>query len=93
MTIVADLIPNCPLESWLLPITRMIILVALVLSPLTALDLDHLTWGQQSNNISQIQESLDNISSQMGEELDRLKMIGEEFAELRQAKLSQSTFL
>jgi hypothetical protein len=65
----------------------MIILVALVLSPLTALDLDHLTWAQQSNDISQIQESLDNISGQMGEEVDRLKMIGEEFAELRQGQI------
>src|SRR5919106_3596022 len=65
----------------------MIILVALVLSPLTVLDLDHLTWAQQSNDISQIQESLDNISSQMGEEVDRLKMIGEEFAELRQGQI------
>ena len=65
----------------------MFILVALVLSPLTALDLDHLTWGQQSNDISQIQESLDNISSQTGEEVDHLKMIGKEFAELRQGQI------
>lgn len=61
----------------------MIILVALVLSAFTALDLNDLTWGQQSNDISRIQESLDNISSQMGEEVDHLKMISEEFAELK----------
>jgi hypothetical protein len=29
----------------------MIILVALVLSALTALDLDHLTWGQQLSEV------------------------------------------
>lgn len=65
----------------------MIILVALVLSPLTALDLDQLTRGQQSNDISQIEDSLVNISSQMSEEVDRLKMIGEEFAELKQGQI------
>jgi uncharacterized membrane protein len=65
----------------------MIILIAVVSSALTALDLDHQTWGQQSNDISQIQESLDNISSQTGEEVDHLKMIGEGFAELKQGQI------
>ena len=65
----------------------MIILVALVLSAFTALDLGDLTWGQQSNEISRVQESLDNISGQMGEEIDHLKMISEEFAELKQGQI------
>lgn len=66
----------------------MIILVGIILSGFTAsLDLDHLTWGQQSDDTSRIQESLDNISNQMGEEVDRLKTIGEEFAELRQGQI------
>lgn len=65
----------------------MIILIAVVFSALTSLDLDHPTWGQQSNDISQIQESLDNISSQTGEEVGHLKMIGKEFAELRQGQI------
>ncbi len=65
----------------------MIILIAVVFSALTALDLDHQTWGQQSNDISQIQESLDNISSQTGEEVDHLEMIGEEFAKLKQGQI------
>jgi hypothetical protein len=65
----------------------MIILIAVVFSTLTSLDLDHQTWGQQSNDISQIQESLDNLSSQTGEEVDHLKMIGKEFAELRQGQI------
>lgn len=65
----------------------MIIVGALVLSSLTALDLDHLTWGQQSNDISQIQESLDNMSNRMSEEVDHLKMMSEEFAELKQGQI------
>jgi hypothetical protein len=65
----------------------MIILIALVLSTLTALDLDHLTWGQQSNDISQIQDSLDNLSSQTSEEVDHLKIIGEDFAELKRGQI------
>jgi hypothetical protein len=65
----------------------MIILIAVVFSGLTSLDLDHQIWGQQSNDISQIQKSLDNISSQTGEEVDHLKMIGEEFAELKQGQI------
>ena len=65
----------------------MIILLAVVFSALTSLNLDHETWGQQSNDISRIQESLDNISSQTGEEVDHLKMIGKEFAELRQGQI------
>ena len=64
----------------------MIILIA-VFFRIDALDLDHQTWGQQSNDISQIQESLDNISSQTGEEVDHLKMIGEEFAKLKQGQI------
>ena len=64
----------------------MIVLVALILSAFTALDLDHQTWGQQSNDISRIQESLDNMSSKMDEEVDRLKMIHEDFAELKQGQ-------
>jgi uncharacterized membrane protein len=65
----------------------MIILVAIVLSILTALELDGLTWGQQSNNLSQIQESLDNLSSQMSEEVDQLKIIGEDFSELKRGQI------
>jgi hypothetical protein len=65
----------------------MIIFIAILLSGFTALDLDQLTWGQQSNDISQIQESLDNMSSQMGEEVDTLKMIGEQFAGLKQGQI------
>lgn len=65
----------------------MIIFVALLLSALTALDLDQLTWGQQSNDILRIQESLDNLSSQMGEEADTLKMIGDQFADLKQGQI------
>ena len=64
----------------------MIVLVALILSVFTALDLDHQTWGQQSNDISRIQESLDNLSSHVREEVDRLKMIHEDFAELKQGQ-------
>jgi hypothetical protein len=45
------------------------------------------TWGQQSNEISQIQESLDNLSSQMSEEVDRLEIIGKDFAELKQGQI------
>lgn len=62
-------------------------MIAVVFSALTSLDLDHQTWGQQSNDISQIQKSLDNISSQTGEEVGHLKMIGKEFAELRQGQI------
>ena len=62
-------------------------MVALVLSAFIALDLGDLTWGQQSNEISRVQESLDNISGQMGEEIDHLKMISEEFAELKQGQI------
>jgi hypothetical protein len=65
----------------------MIILVAVVLSLLNTLDLDHPASAQQSSDISQIQESLDNISSQTGEEVDHLKMIAEEFAELKQGQI------
>ncbi len=65
----------------------MIILVAVILYVLTALDLDHLTWGQQSNNISRIQESLGNLSSQMSEEIDLFKTIGKDFAELKQGQI------
>ena len=61
--------------------------MAVVFSVLTSLNLDHQTWGQQSNNISQIQESLDNISSQTGEEVDHLKTIAGEFAELKQGQI------
>ena len=64
----------------------MIVLVALVLSVFTALDLDHQTWGQQSNDISRIQESLDNMSNQMDEGVDRLKMINKDFADLKQGQ-------
>lgn len=65
----------------------MIILVAIVLSVLTALELDRLTWGQQSNDLSRIQESLDNLSSQMSEEVDHLKIIGEDFSELKRGQI------
>jgi hypothetical protein len=65
----------------------MIILVAIALSVLTALELDRLTWGQQSNDLSRIQESLDNLSSQMSEEVDHLKIIGEDFSELKRGQI------
>jgi len=65
----------------------MIIIAALLLSVLTALDLDQLAWGQQSNDISRIQESLDNMSSQMSEEVKTIKMIGEQFAQLKQGQI------
>jgi hypothetical protein len=65
----------------------MIILVAVILSALTALDIDLLVWGQQSNNMSRIQESLDNISSQISKEVDRLEIIGKDFAELKQGQI------
>jgi hypothetical protein len=65
----------------------MIILVAIGLSGLTALELDRLTWGQQSNDLSRIQESLDNLSSQMSEEVDHLKIIGEDFSELKRGQI------
>jgi uncharacterized membrane protein len=65
----------------------MIILVAIVLSVLTALELDSLTWGQQSNDLFRIQESLDNLSSQMSEEVDHLKNIGEDFSELKRGQI------
>jgi len=65
----------------------MIIFVALLLSMLTTLDLDQQTWGQQSNDISRIQDSLDNMSSQLGEEADTLKMIGDQFADLKQGQI------
>ena len=65
----------------------MIILIAVLFSALTSLDLDHQIWGQQSNDISQIQESLDNISSQTDEEVDHLKTIAGEFAELKQGQI------
>ena len=71
----------------MLPIVRIIILLSLVLSSLTALGLDHQTWAQQSNDMSQIQESLDNISSLMSEEIDQLKTIGKDFAELKQGQI------
>ena len=64
----------------------MIVLVALILSVFTALDLNHQTWGQQSNDISRIQESLDNMSNQMDEGVDRLKMINKDFADLKQGQ-------
>ena len=64
----------------------MIILVALILSAFTTLDLDHQTWGQQSNDISRIQESLDNMSNQVDEGVDRLKMINKDFADLKQGQ-------
>ena len=64
----------------------MIVLVALILSAITALDLDHQTWGQQSNDISRIQESLDNMSNQVDEGVDRLKMINKDFADLKQGQ-------
>ena len=53
----------------------------------TALDLEYPTWGQQLNEISRIQESLDNLSSQMSEEVDRLESIGKDFAELKQGQI------
>jgi hypothetical protein len=65
----------------------MIIFVALLLSVLNALDPDQLTWGQRSNETSRIQESLDNMSRQMGEEVDRLKMIGDSFADLKKGQI------
>lgn len=65
----------------------MIIFIALFLSVLTALDLDQLAWGQQSNDISRIQESLDNMSSQLAEEAGNLKTIGEQFAGLQQGQI------
>jgi hypothetical protein len=67
----------------------MLILVTVILSALTTLDLglDHLTWGQQSNNMSRIQESLDNLSSQMSEEIDLFETIGKDFAELKQGQI------
>ena len=65
----------------------MIVLVALILSVFTALDLDHQTWGQQSNDISRIQESLDNLSSHTREEVDHLAKINEDFAELKQGQI------
>ncbi len=65
----------------------MIIFVALLLSVLTALDFDQLAWGQQSDDISRIQESLDNMSSQMSEEVKTIKMMGEQFAQLKQGQI------
>ena len=65
----------------------MIVLVAVVISMLTALNLDHLTWAQQSNDISQIQNSLDNLNSQMSDEIERLEIIGKDFAELKQGQI------
>lgn len=65
----------------------MIILVAVILSTPTALDIDPLAWGQQSNNMSRIQESLDNLSIQMGKEAERLEIIGKDFAELKQGQI------
>jgi uncharacterized membrane protein len=65
----------------------MIILIAVVLSVLTALDPGQLIWGQQSNDISRMQESLDNMSGQMREAVDHLKIIGDKFAELKQGQI------
>ena len=65
----------------------MITLVIILLSAFTALGLDHQTWGQQSNDISRIQESLDNLSSHTREEVDHLAKINEDFAELKQGQI------
>jgi hypothetical protein len=71
----------------LLPIVRIIILVAVVLTALIALDPDHPIWGQQLNDISRIQESLDNLTSQMSEEVDHFETMGKDFAELKQGQI------
>ncbi len=65
----------------------MITLVIILLSAFTSLGLDHQTWSQQSNDISRIQESLDNLSSHTREEVDHLAKINEDFAELKQGQI------
>ena len=65
----------------------MITLVIILLSAFTSLGLDHQSWGQQSNDISRIQESLDNLSSHTREEVDHLAKINEDFAELKQGQI------
>ena len=58
-----------------------------MLFALVGLDLNQMTWGQQSDEVSRMQDSLQNMSTKMSEVVDHLNIMNERFEGLKQGQI------
>jgi hypothetical protein len=66
----------------------MTFLVSVMLFALVGLDLNQMTRAQQRDDLSYMQDSLRNMSTQMSEVVNRLTTISERFEELKQGQIA-----
>jgi hypothetical protein len=65
----------------------MTFLISVMLFALVGLDLNQMTWGQQSDEVSRMQDSLQNMSTKMSEVVDHLNIMNERFEGLKQGQI------
>jgi hypothetical protein len=83
LIVTIDLIVFYPATLWLLLITTSILMILFVL---LGIGETQTIWAQELSNVSRMERSLENMSAQMGEVVERLTVMSDRFGMLKQVQ-------